>query len=189
MKSLPFVALIGCFFTVSTAIAQIECSGVYLTANDFVAGKLLPATDGRPRSRTAEEQIMNCKYVFVNQGGHHHIMNVRDVYALRSCEGKIVRMYNDGYYTLLNPGENILLYVVVCNPVSKGNVLRRKYYFSKDAGSEIEDLTLDNLKAAFRDNQAFHQAVEAQFRADKDLYAYDNAYKCYRLNRIYTISK
>src|SRR5258708_30900942 len=111
MKSLPFVALIGCFFTVSTAIAQIECSGVYLTANDFVAGKLLPATDGRPRSRTAEEQIMNCKYVFVNQDGHHTIMNVRDVYALRSCDEKIVRMYNDRYYTLLNPGENILLYL------------------------------------------------------------------------------
>jgi len=121
--------------------------------------------------------------------GHHYKMNARDVYALRSCEGTIVRIYNEGYYTLLNPGETILLYLVVCTPVSKGHVLTRKYYFSKDAASEIEDLTLDNLKAAFRDNLAFDKAVETQFRTDNDLYAYDNSYKCYRLNRVYSANK
>lgn len=189
MKSLHLIALIGCFFTLSSALAQIECSGVYLTANDFVAGKLLPATDGRPRPGTAEENVLNSKYIFVNQLGRHYKMNTRDVYALRSCEGKIVRIYNEGYYTLLNPGENILIYLVICNPVSKGNVLTRKYYFSKDAGSGIEQLTLDNLKAVFRDNHAFDKAVEAQFSADRDLYAYDNLYKCYRLNSVYNASR
>lgn len=182
MKSLHLILLIGCSFAFSTSNAQIECSGVYLTAHDFVAGNLIPATDGRPRSRDAEEQVLNSKYIFVNHGDYHYKMNVRDVYALQSCEGEIVRVYNDGYYTLLNPGEKILLYVVLCNPVSKGDVFIRKYFFSKDAGSEIVGLTLDNLKAAFSDNQSFLNVINIQFSSDSDLYTYDDFNKCYKVN-------
>jgi hypothetical protein len=189
MRNLHFTVLIGCFFAFSIANAQIECSGVYLTAHDFLAGKLIPATDGRPRSRSMEEQVFNSKYIFVNHGDYHYKMNVRDVYALESCEGKIVRVYNDAYYTILNPREKILLYVVVCNPVSKGDVMIRKYFFSKDAGSEILDLTLDNLKAAFPDNHNFLNVINTQFRNDSDLYTYDDVNKCYKVNRIYSISQ
>jgi len=188
MKNLHFLVVSGCLFAFSITNAQIECSGVYLTAHDFEAGKLTPATDGRPRSRNAEEQVLNSKYIFINHGDYHYKMNERDVYALQSCEGKIVRVYNDGYYTLLNPGEKILLYVVVCNPVSKGDVMTRKYFFSKDASSEIMDLTLDNLKAVFSDNQRFLNVLNIQFRTDSDLYAYDEVNKCYKVNRIFCVS-
>ena len=185
MKSLHLIVLIGYFFDFSTANAQIECSGVYLTARDFLAGKLMPATDGRPRSTNSEDQVLNSKYIFVNHGDYHYKMNVRDVYALQSCEGKIVRVYNDGYYTLLNPGEKILLYVVLCNPVSKGDVMIRKYFFSKDAGSEIMILTLDNLKAAFSDNHSFLNVINVRFSSDSDLYAYDDFNKCYKVNTVF----
>lgn len=186
MRNLHFIVLIGLFFTFSIAKAQTECSGVYLTAHDFVTGKLIPATDGRPRSGSMEEQVLNSKYIFVNHGDYHYKMNARDVYALQTCEGKIVRVYNDGYYSLLNPGEKIQLYIVLCSPVSKGNVMIIKYFFSKDAGSEIVNLTLDNLKAAFPENDNFRGAINIQFRTDSDLYTYDDVNKCYKVNGVYS---
>ena len=76
-----------------------NAAGFILQPGIFIAGNLIPATDGRPRSRNAEEQVLNSKYIFVDHGDYHYKMNARDVYALRSCEGKIVRVYNDGYYT------------------------------------------------------------------------------------------
>ncbi len=81
--------------------------------------------------------------------------------------------------------ERIPIYKVARNPVCKGDILRVKYFFSKDAGSEIRDLTLDNLRAAFPDNHVFDDAVDTQFRTDSELYAYHNFHKCYKLNRIY----
>jgi hypothetical protein len=100
----------------------------------------------------------------------------------------MINHLNGGYYTLLNPGEKILLYVVVCSPVSKGNVLLRKYFFSKNASSEIVGLTLDNLKAAFPDNHSFLNVINRQFSTDSELYTYDSFNKCYKLNRIYSAS-
>ena len=189
MRNLHFIVLISGFFAFSIANAQVECSGVYLTAQDFVAGKLIPATDGRPRSQNMEEQVFNSKYIFVNHGDYHYKMNVRDVYALRSCEGQIVRVYNGGYYTILNPGEKILLYLVICSPASKGDVFTRKYFFSKDADSMIENLTLDNLRVAFSDNHNFLDVINTQFRTDRDLRTYDEASRCYKVNSIYRISQ
>jgi hypothetical protein len=189
MRNLHFFELTGCLFACSITNAQIECSGVYLTARDFITGKRIPATDGRPRSGNTEEQVLNSKYIFVHQGDYHTKMNVRDIYALQTCEGKIVRVYQEGYYTLLNPGEKILLYTVDCNPVSKGDVMTRKYFFSRDAGSDIMLLTLDNLKAAFPDSHHFIEVINHQFRSDSDLYTYDDNYKCYKVNRMYSISQ
>ena len=189
MKHLHHLLPMGCLLASLALNAQTECSGVYLTAEDFVAGNRLPATDGRPRSGKAEEQVFNSKYIFVNQGDYHYKMYARDVYALQSCEGTIVRVYNDNYYNVLNPGEKILLYVVINPPFSKGEVWTRNYFFSKDAASEIRDLTLENLKSAFSGNPAFLEAVNSQFRSDRDLLAYDAIKKCYKINSAYSASR
>ena len=58
------------------------------------------------------------------------------------------------------------------------------YFFSVDAASEPQPLTKSNVKAAYPDNHKFHDALDAQFKEDNELYAYDNFHKMYKLNQI-----
>lgn len=169
-------------------MAQQGCCGVFLTAGDFSAGKALLVETGKTGSQVSAGDLLNGKHLFVSQSGSIRRIDTRNVYAVQCCDGRIVRIYREGYYTLVNPGERILLYKVTRNPVCKGDIFRIKYFFSKDAGSDIEELTRDNLKAAFPDNHAFDDAVDNQFRADDELYAYDNFHKCYKLNRVYSVN-
>lgn len=58
------------------------------------------------------------------------------------------------------------------------------YFFSKDATSSLQALTKENLKAALPDYHKFHDALDENFKIDKELYAYDNFHKMYKLNWI-----
>lgn len=189
-KSFLFVC-IGCLFTLfaSPVIAQKGCSGIYLTAEDFLAGKLCSASAGRNKSTTTGYDLLSCRHLFVEQAGVTREMSQKDIYAVKCCDGNVVRIYHGDSYTLLNPGGNIPMYRVRVNSVGKGDVVRMKYYFSKDAASDIADLTTDNLKTAFPDNLKFDDALDAEFRSDRDLSGYDKAHQCYKLDRVYAASK
>jgi hypothetical protein len=189
MKKLLFLLLTGSFFTLSTTEAQQDSCGLYLTAQDFINGKLSYARYCDQYIPNMKEELLNSRHIVILQSGDTYQIDRTNIYAIRCCEGKIIRIYQDGCYPVMNPGENLLIYKVMQNPTSKGQPARIKFYFSKDAGSDIEDLTLDNLKAALPDNQAFLRALDAQFRSDKDLFAYDNFHKCYKLNRVYGASR
>jgi len=89
-------------------------------------------------------------------------------------------------YTVLNPGEKIIIYKYVHAAHSPKEVERYapKYYFSTGDASELRLLTKDNLKAAFPGNHKFHDALDATFKEDKNLYEYDNFHKMYKVNHL-----
>lgn len=186
MKKLSFSLLAACLFNLSAALAQSDNSGVYLTASDFLHGKLsYTAGCSGQMAGSAVNITLGNKDIIIKQGKQTCKIDKNTVYAIRYGNGRIVRIYKDGCYPILNPGEQIPLYGVMDAPVNKGEPITRKYYFSKDAGSDIQDLTLDNLRAAFPDNKAFQKALEIQLRTDGELSAYDNVYKIYKVNEIY----
>jgi hypothetical protein len=186
MKKLSFFLLVGSFLSISPAISQPNTGGIYSTADDFLFGKLSYAVDCKVKHQGWSSNILlSNKHVIIKQSGRVYKRDIKDVYAIKYCEGKIVRMYKDGCYTLLNPTENIQLYEVTQNPASKGNAATKKYYFSRDARSDVQELSMDNLKAAFTDNRSFLDALNNQVGTDSELLAYDGFYKMYKLNRIY----
>jgi len=67
----------------------------------------------------------------------------------------------------------------------KGLVKRDEYYFSKDSASDIQLLTIENLKRAYPENHRFHYDIDAHFRSDHELMAYDPYSKCYKLKYLY----
>ena len=186
MKKLSLLLLLGSFLSISSAIGQPNNGGIYLTADDFLHSKLSYSVDckGNPPGWGSNVLLSN-KHFIIKQSGRVYKLSIKDVYAIKYCEGKIVRIYKDGCYTLLNPDENIQLYEVTQNPVSKGHCATKKYYFSRDARSDIQELSMDNLKAAFTDKRSFVDALNNQVGTDSELLAYDGFYKIYRLNRIY----
>jgi hypothetical protein len=190
MKMLSFLFLIGSYFAVGTIKAQPECSGVYLTANDFLVGRLCNVCASRKTSKQSYYDLLANNHFFIVRPDYAwRRIDKKDVFAIKSCEGEIVRIYQGSNYYLLNPTERIPIYKALMNPVSKGNIIRVKYCFSIDPVSEMQDLTIDNLKAAFPENHPFANAIVASFKEDSDLYAYNNINKCFELNLVFESCK
>jgi len=90
-------------------------------------------------------------------------------------------------YTLLNPGEKITIYKYYhsAHPPKAAEKFPVKYYFVAPASENLQDLTLTNLKKAFPENHSFHDALDANFKEDKELINYDDFHKIYKINRLY----
>jgi hypothetical protein len=63
------------------------------------------------------------------------------------------------------------IYMVAQNPASKGDIVIKKYYFSKNSKSVIKELTINNLEAEFPDFHQFNDAIKAIYKTDKEIFA------------------
>ena len=82
-------------------------------------------------------------------------------------------------------------YLYSYNKLVQGEKIARPttvYYFSVNADAPVQELTLANLERAFAGNTRFRYALEAQFRSDKELIAYDGLLKTYKIKYLYTQS-
>ena len=190
MTKWSFLLLLASTGTIPGLKAQPECSGVYLTASDFMDGRLSYASAGRSTSKESFFNLLAKNHLFIIRPDFAwKRVSKKDVFAIKSCEGEIVRIYDGNNYYLQNLGDCIPIYKKIISPASKGNNYRVKYFFSIDPVSEIQDLTLDNLKAAFPDNHRFEHALDTNFRDESDLYAYNSTKKYFELTRIYETCK
>jgi hypothetical protein len=187
MKTIAIALLLGISVPPSMLRAQPDCSGIYLSAPDFMAGRCSPVYSSRVRSKSSFYELLSNSHFFIIRPGYAwQRIDKQTVFAVKGCDGELVRINEGINYYLINPGERIPLYKAVIYPVSKGSASRVKYGFSRDPASEIKDLTLENLEAVFADNPCFGEAIKSHFYSDSDLYGYNNARKCFELNRVYT---
>ncbi len=102
-------------------------------------------------------------------------------------EYKNYRIYEGDSYQILDTAAFYLYYRYVSEEKIKGKSLSKsgKYFFSMNAGSPIQDLTLDNLERSYPDNLTFHYALESFFRTNQDLVAYDRYCNCYKVKYLY----
>ncbi|MNR50686.1 hypothetical protein D3C85_1702420 [compost metagenome] len=77
-----------------------------------------------------------------------------------------------------------MVYKMVSGPSGKQQSVKTVYYFSKDAQSNIQELTIYNIKAAFPDNHKFHDLVDMEFHSNDELTAYDSFHKIMKINRV-----
>lgn len=91
-------------------------------------------------------------------------------------------------YTVINSGEPITIYKYQHQSHSpkEAEKYAPKYFFTTSSSNVLQELTKMNLKKAFPNDHAFHDALDAQFKEDKELIAYDDFHKMYKINRIYT---
>jgi hypothetical protein len=91
-------------------------------------------------------------------------------------------------YTVLNPGEPITIYKYQhpSHSPKEAEKYAPKYFFTTSSANVLKELTKMNLKKAFPNDHAFHDALDVNFREDKELINYDDFHKMYKLNRVYT---
>ena len=98
------------------------------------------------------------------------------------------RVYGKSTYKVLDT-RGFYLYSI--NKLVQGEKIARPqtvYYFSVTANSPLQELTLANLENAFAGNAKFRYSLEAQFRSDKELMAYDDLLKMYKIKYLYNQS-
>jgi hypothetical protein len=165
--------------------AQTNGSGLYMTAQDYAGGRLSYQQQAGQKHRVRADIPFQHGLVKVVQGGQVHRFVKNDVYGYRDEKGRNFRFASNKAYRILDD-TRFPLYSVVEN-ITKGKEKTRelKYYFSAQAGSDIQPLTKQNLKRAFPDNRRFHDLLDLQFRHDRELAAYDTFRKEYKLKAVF----
>jgi hypothetical protein len=163
-------------FASISAFSQKDSSGIYFTSDDYSKQKLAYAINCKNEKHSMNtDLIFDSKDIIVKHKGVKYKHPKDSVYAVKYCDGSIKRLFNESEYPLINPGEKIMIYKLVSGPI---------YYFSKDAKSKIQKLTIQNIKEAFPNNHKFHDLVDLQFRSDDELASYDEMHKVMKINRV-----
>ena len=187
MKKFNYLILLaGGILTFSTVIAQKDSSGIYLTANDFKAGKLSYAINYKTEKHKINDYIfLNSAQVNVKHHGNTYKLDKNNIYGYKSTKGEEFRFVMDQQYKILNRGEHVLIYEYEepgIDPRHPLLSLLYTYYFTTDAANPPVQLTKENLKKAFPGNQGFNGKIDENFNTDEDLITYDKLHKMYKLN-------
>jgi hypothetical protein len=90
-------------------------------------------------------------------------------------------------YSITNPGDPITIYKYVhaAHSPKETEKYAPKYYFVTKSSDVLQVLSKENLKKAFPENHAFHDALDVNFKEDAELINYDSFHKMYKLSWIY----
>ncbi|MBI1781182.1 MAG: hypothetical protein HYR66_07400 [Sphingobacteriales bacterium] len=167
--------------------AQKDSSGIYKMAEDFQQRKLSYAINYKTEKHKINTYVLfKGNAIRVKHNGITYDLKKSDTYGYRDTKGREYRFIGEVEYTILNPGEQLLMYVYQ-HPAHSGKEADKyspTYYFTTDVASTPQALTKENLKTAFPDYHKFHDALDANFKRDNELYAYDRFHKMYKLNWI-----
>lgn len=189
MKKIYYMSiLLMCQLTIGqSAHSQQNSSGIYKTAEDFQQKTLSFSIDCNLEKHKIRTNILfDGSEVRVKHMGTTYTMKKSETFGYRACGGKVYRFVDNKEYTILNPIEtlNIYYYQNPAHSPKEAAKYHPMYFFSKDAKSELQELTKANLKAAFPGNHKFHDALDVNFKEDKEISAYDSFHKMYKLNWI-----
>ena len=184
----PILIFILVFFIFHTRLfAQKEIEGVYLSANDFIIGKL-SFSNNRPDKRYCLEakEFLNSPSIRIIKGDSFITLHTDSIFGYRDKNNECFRFYNKRSYRILNPTENLLLYNYNITECLSGNIHNvTSYFFSVNARSPIYPLTIRNLEAAFYKDVHFIELLKEFFSYDDELYAYDRLNMEYFINSIF----
>ncbi len=168
------------------SFSQKDSSGIYFTANDYAKHKLSFAINCKTeKHKIKSDMIFRSKEISIKHADSSYTYPKDSVYGIKYCDGSITRIYNNSEYPLINPDEKIMIYKVVSGSTGKGgSTLNTIYYFSKNATSKIQELTIYNVKTAFPENHKFHDLMDMAFHNDDELIQYDEFHKIMKINRV-----
>ena len=190
---LPFLAppkawLLFLFFIsffAFTAKAQNLYPGVYLSEKNFRNNKISFAPVKGERYKLRLNELLNLPTMKIKIGDSVFFLHKDSIYGYRDKESIIHRFYHQTDYTMLNPGEEILLYKTITFGGYKNTQQVVNYFFSISDSSPILSLTKWNLMNACRNDPAFLDLLDLTFKGDENLAVYDTYYKMYRINHLY----
>jgi len=181
-NKLLVLCCLGISLTASGQSTTLQ-SGLFRTAEGFRQNQVLLGIDCQSeKHRIRLHEFIGKPFVTVIHSGQSYQFSKDSLFGYRDCEGQAYRFVTTNeHYPIINPAEPVLIYKLVQPPIAKVPGYT-KLYFSKDASSPVEVLTLANLKNAFPQNHPFHDRLDAQFGNGGDLSAYDAMHRMTKIN-------
>lgn len=191
MKAL--IKFIAIFLVVANVVSPLLAqsrlkghSGLYLSVGDYNIQKLSYEIDCSKESHKIKvDKLFGQSKLDIIHDGKKYSYEKKDVFGFRDCKNTDFRFFNNNEYQIVD-SEFFYLYSYHIY-VSNGKTLVRKpaYFISREAGSNIEPLTLENLKNFFPDNHKYHDMLDAAFKTNNDLNIYDSYHKMYSIKHLY----
>jgi hypothetical protein len=183
--------IILAFTDINCGIGQsvpAHTTGLYSTPDDFLQHKLTYQTDcknGKDKLKLNDLFGSSTGYVIYN--GQKQAFDKNRVYGYRSCENKNYRFYDHSTYQVIDTAGFYIYYQYRSEEQTKGKGLVKKdeYFFSRKGDEAIQLLTIDNLKNAFPENHKFHFSLDAEYKSDNELMAYDHFLNTYKIKYLY----
>jgi hypothetical protein len=160
-------------------------AGLYVSAEDFLNGKLEHEQEEFERHRLRTDLLFN-KYVVKVVDGDESLKYFKwDLYGYKNRKNENFRFFNEKSYRIVDTAM-FLIYAREENIVKgKEKTRETRYYFSKGPESRIIPLTIRNLKFAYP-NRDFHDLLDMHFRSNKELMRYDAYNGEYKVKRLYS---
>lgn len=175
------------------AFAQKDSSGIYVTADDFKNQKLTYAINYKKEKHQIKTLLfLDATQIRINHHGATYTLDKSETYGYKSTTGDVFRFVDNKEYKILNPGEEIPLYLQTTLTSPLVNPAKREedyYYFSTSADGPLIALIIDNLKKAYRSNSQFLALINKYFKTDEELISYDSKHKIYTLNRLFQFGR
>ena len=186
---LSLITLIGLTFTTHAQTAGT--SGVYMTYDDYLAGKLSFAVDcSDSKNAIRVNDFVGSHHITVLDKGITTKIPKSKIFGISLCGiSNLIRFQNSEDYYLVDKGEVWIYYTTEYYTVNKTINSRKYYFFSVGGNSEVLPLTKENLNKAFPRNTKFHDLLDQEFRDTDELGVYDSFVKKYKVNHLLEISK
>jgi hypothetical protein len=191
---MKIIIFLSAFTFINIAFTHPDASktaGLYLTANDFVHHKLTYEIDcHHSQDKLKINELFGPSHGYVIYKGEKFSFDRNKIFGYRSCQNKNYRFYNNEIYQIVDTADFYMYYQYKSEEQTKGKGLVKtdEYYFSKNGVDNIQLLKTANLIKAFPENAWFHYALDANFKSDKDLIAYDPSLGIYKIKYLYNES-
>jgi hypothetical protein len=172
-------------FTTPASADQKTSGGVYLTAEDYMNGKLTMAGESGSGHKIEVHNLTGKPFIHVTDGTETREFDKSSIYGYRDHEGKAFRFVGNDVYEIRDAGK---LFIYETERIVRKGTAESAYFFSVGAAGEVFPLTLLNLKKACPGNHGFHDSLDATFRSDSELTRYDSLHKMFKVNRLLVAS-
>jgi len=158
-------------------------SGIYLTADDFLNGKLTSEgeRDSSSHNINLHDSFFGKPYIDVTHNGENRRYPKSEIWGYRDFDGKFYRFVDNDAYEIREAGK-LFIYSVNRLVTGRKGASEPVYYFSVGPAASVVPLTVTNLKMAFPENHRFHDYLDMAFRSDWDLTRFDKFHNMYRVN-------
>ena len=160
---------------------QKTSGGVYLTAEDYMNGKLTMAGERGSGHKLEVHNLTSKPYIHVTQGTQKREFQKSSIYGFRDYDGRSFRFVGNDVYEIRDAGR---MFIYGAERLVRKGAVEKAYFFSVGATGEVQPLTLINVKKAFPVNHRFHDSLDAAFKTDSELIQFDSFHKMYKVNRL-----
>jgi hypothetical protein len=190
MKKSVLILAMSIFSFLTVLNAQKVSEGIYLSANDFLQGKVSYVSDQNKTYKIYLHEAFNGTTIKIVSGESVIKLQKSAIFGYRDSRNVSYRYFNNVPYKIVNPAEQILLYSrMIPSGGLKSSHQVTEYFFSAKADEPLYPLSKYYLKTVLYDQVAFHKLLDVYIHSDEELLAFDNTSKKYQINHIYELSK